>query len=112
MTASGGSQRDDRRALEATAAGSPSGAGVTELRETLHRLVADITGIPPEQIDDARPLAEYGLTSRGAVALSGYLEKMLDCSLPATLLLIYVAPTAPPKIGPGPSFSAFTMTGW
>ena len=86
MSASGGSQREERRALEGTAAGSPSGAGAGELRETLHRLVAEITGVPPEQIDDARPLAEYGLTSRGAVALSGYLEKMLDCSLPATLL--------------------------
>lgn len=39
-----------------------------------------------EEIDDARPVVEYGLTSRGAVALAGRLEQVLDLSLPATLL--------------------------
>ncbi|WP_052441699.1 type I polyketide synthase [Streptacidiphilus anmyonensis] len=85
MTGSGRGRRDDRRGLDATAADGPP-RGVAGLRETLHELVADITGVPAEQIDDARPLAEYGLTSRGAVALSGHLEQLLDCSLPATLL--------------------------
>ncbi|MFF4586777.1 SDR family NAD(P)-dependent oxidoreductase [Streptomyces sp. NPDC001388] len=63
-----------------------SGSGVTELRNALVRLVSDISGISPEQLDDARPLAEYGLTSRDAVGLTGELEKMLDRSLSATLL--------------------------
>ncbi|MER5433953.1 type I polyketide synthase [Streptomyces sp. NPDC002588] len=63
-----------------------SGAGVAELRNALLQLVSEISGIPPEQLDDARPLAEYGLTSRDAVGLTGELEKMLDRSLSATLL--------------------------
>ncbi|MET9758084.1 SDR family NAD(P)-dependent oxidoreductase [Streptomyces sp. NPDC006372] len=65
---------------------SRSGPGVTALRSALVRLVSDISGISPEQLDDARPLAEYGLTSRDAVGLTGELEKLLDRSLPATLL--------------------------
>ncbi|MEU1849965.1 type I polyketide synthase [Streptomyces sp. NPDC019990] len=59
---------------------------VTALRNALVRMVSDISGISPEQLDDARPLAEYGLTSRDAVGLTGELEKLLDRSLPATLL--------------------------
>ncbi|GCB49291.1 type I polyketide synthase [Streptomyces sp. NL15-2K] len=65
---------------------SRAGSGVTDLRNALVQLVSDISGISPEQLDDARPLAEYGLTSRDAVGLAGELEKMLDRSLPATLL--------------------------
>lgn len=63
-----------------------SGPGVAALRNALVRMVSDISGISPEQLDDARPLAEYGLTSRDAVGLTGELEKLLDRSLPATLL--------------------------
>ncbi|MGW0750881.1 SDR family NAD(P)-dependent oxidoreductase [Streptomyces sp. NPDC002587] len=63
-----------------------SGPGVAELRNALVQLVSDISGIAPEQFDDGRPLAEYGLTSRDAVGLTGELEKMLNRSLPATLL--------------------------
>ncbi|WP_030901083.1 type I polyketide synthase [Streptomyces sp. NRRL S-474] len=59
---------------------------VTALRNALVRMVSDISGLSPEQLDDARPLAEYGLTSRDAVGLTGELEKLLDRSLPATLL--------------------------
>jgi phthiocerol/phenolphthiocerol synthesis type-I polyketide synthase D len=65
---------------------SRSGPGVTALRKALVQMVSDISGIPPQQLDDARPLAEYGLTSRDAVGLTGELEKLLDRSLPATLL--------------------------
>ncbi len=86
MTPSEGSQREGHRTAAAAAAGDPSGLCVAELRERLRQLVSEATGVPPEQIDNARPLAEYGLTSRGAVGLAGQLEQMLDCSLPATLL--------------------------
>ncbi|WP_416977676.1 SDR family NAD(P)-dependent oxidoreductase [Streptomyces sp. T028] len=60
--------------------------GHQNLRNALVRLVSDISGISPEQLDDARPLAEYGLTSRDAVGLTGELEKMLNRPLSATLL--------------------------
>ncbi|WP_329050612.1 type I polyketide synthase [Streptomyces violaceus] len=65
---------------------SRSGPGITALRMALVQMVSDISGIPPQQLDDARPLAEYGLTSRDAVGLTGELEKLMDRSLPATLL--------------------------
>ena len=62
-----------------------SGSSAAELRSALVQLVSDISGISPEQLDDGRPLAEYGLTSRDAVGLTGELEKILDRSLSATL---------------------------
>ncbi|MET8291314.1 SDR family NAD(P)-dependent oxidoreductase [Streptomyces sp. NPDC005132] len=66
-----------------------SGSGAAELRSALVQLVSDISGISPEELDDGRPLAEYGLTSREAVGLTGELEKILDRSLPTTLLWEY-----------------------
>lgn len=63
-----------------------SASGAAELRNALVQLVSDLRGIPPEQLDDSRPLAEYGLNSRDAIGLTGELEKMLDRSLSATLL--------------------------
>lgn len=65
------------------------GSSAAELRSALVRLVSDISGISPEQLDDGQPLAEYGFTSRDAVGLTGELEKILDRSLPATLLWEY-----------------------
>lgn len=88
MNQPGGHQEpveDNAQATTSTTDGR-SGSGLAELRNALVQLVSDISGIPPEQLDDDRPLAEYGLTSRDAVGLTGELEKMLDRSLSATLL--------------------------
>jgi phthiocerol/phenolphthiocerol synthesis type-I polyketide synthase D len=87
MTQPGGHQEpvEDTRTT-GTTADTRSGPGVAELRNALVQLVSEISGISPEQLDDTRPLAEYGLTSRDAVGLTGELEKMLDRSLSATLL--------------------------
>ncbi|KOU67264.1 hypothetical protein ADK57_16880 [Streptomyces sp. MMG1533] len=52
----------------------------------LRHLVADLCGVPGDQLDGERPLTEYGLTSRDAVGLSGRLEQLLDRTLPATLV--------------------------
>ncbi|MEV1068099.1 SDR family NAD(P)-dependent oxidoreductase [Streptomyces sp. NPDC050263] len=76
-------QGDDTR-TPSTA--SRPGPGAVELREALLQLVSDLSGTPAEQLDDARPLAEYGLTSRDAVGLTGHLEQLLDRSLSTTLL--------------------------
>jgi phthiocerol/phenolphthiocerol synthesis type-I polyketide synthase D len=57
-----------------------------EIRSLLRRLVADLCGVPAEELDGERPLTEYGLTSRQAVGLSGRLEELLDTPLPATLV--------------------------
>ncbi|MFJ1975393.1 SDR family NAD(P)-dependent oxidoreductase [Streptomyces sp. NPDC087903] len=59
---------------------------LTELRVALRELVASLCGMPVGELEDTRPLPEYGLTSRDAVDLSGRLEELLDTSLPATLL--------------------------
>ncbi|MFI5680210.1 SDR family NAD(P)-dependent oxidoreductase [Streptomyces cellulosae] len=52
----------------------------------LRHLVADMCGVPGDELDGERPLTEYGLTSRDAVGLSGRLEQLLDRTLPATLV--------------------------
>ncbi|MFI7500445.1 SDR family NAD(P)-dependent oxidoreductase [Streptomyces sp. NPDC049687] len=87
MNQPGGHQEpvEDTRVTTSTTDSRP-GSGVAELRAALVQLISDISGISAEQLDDARPLAEYGLTSRDAVGLTGELEKMLDRSLSATLL--------------------------
>lgn len=61
-------------------------AEVVDLAAVVRRLVVDTCGIPAADLDDDRPLAEYGLTSRDAVALAGRLEEVLGRALPATLL--------------------------
>ncbi|MFF0157584.1 SDR family NAD(P)-dependent oxidoreductase [Streptomyces sp. NPDC005263] len=66
--------------------GAPQGATAAELRTLLRQLVADLCGVPGDELDDRRPLTEYGLTSRDAVGLSGRLEQLLDRTLPATLV--------------------------
>ena len=86
MKQAGGDQPVEDTRTTTFTTDSRSAAGVTDLRNVLARLVSDICGISPEQLDDARPLAEYGLTSRDAVGLTGELEKVLDRPLPATLL--------------------------
>ncbi|MDN0196799.1 type I polyketide synthase [Streptomyces sp. S.PNR 29] len=84
MTAHGEEQTEPGR--EAAAAAGRTSAPATRMRATLRGLVTDVCGIPAEDLDEHRPLAEYGLTSRDAVALTGHLEQLLGRPLPATLL--------------------------
>jgi acyl transferase domain-containing protein/thioesterase domain-containing protein/acyl carrier protein len=57
-----------------------------ELCELIARYVADLAGLPPAEVAADRPLAEYGLSSRDAVTLGGYLEALLEQPLPATIV--------------------------
>jgi phthiocerol/phenolphthiocerol synthesis type-I polyketide synthase D len=59
---------------------------LTALSVMIRQIITENCDIPQEDLDDARPLAEYGLTSRDAVALTGYLEQAVGRPLPATLL--------------------------
>lgn len=68
----------------AAAPSTPS--NLSELRVVLRELVASMCGVPVRELDDTRPLPEYGLTSRDAVDLSGRLEELLNTPLPTTLL--------------------------
>ena len=58
---------------------------VAQLREWLRNWVAGVTGQPVEQISDDRPMEEFGLSSRDAVALSGEVEDLLGITLNATI---------------------------
>ncbi|MEV6136417.1 polyketide synthase Pks13 [Nocardia sp. NPDC051990] len=64
---------------------------VAELREWLRRWVSDATGQPIEQITVDRPMEEFGLASRDAIALVGDIEELTGSVPPATL--VYQHPT-------------------
>jgi phthiocerol/phenolphthiocerol synthesis type-I polyketide synthase D len=89
------------------------------LRRWLVEQIAETCELDEDEIDVLKPLDEYGLSSRDAVALSGELEELLDRSLPTTLLwdhptierlaaaLATAGPTATPD-DPGPAAPATT----
>ncbi|MFS4097881.1 beta-ketoacyl synthase N-terminal-like domain-containing protein, partial [Streptomyces sp. AF1A] len=87
MNQPGGHQEPavEMRATTAEGGGRLRG-GADQVRGVLRQLLAQTCNIAPEELDDARPVVEYGLTSRDAVGLTGQLEKILGRSLPATLL--------------------------
>ncbi|MBY6367641.1 acyltransferase domain-containing protein [Rhodococcus corynebacterioides] len=58
---------------------------VAQLREWLRTWVAEVTGQPVSQISDDRPMEEFGLSSRDAVALSGEIEELVGVTLTATV---------------------------
>src|SRR6478736_6763452 len=58
---------------------------VAQLREWLRNWIADATGQPVGQITDDRPMEEFGLSSRDAVALSGEIEELVGVTLTATV---------------------------
>ena len=58
---------------------------VAQLRQWLRNWVADATGQPADQISDDRPMEEFGLSSRDAVALSGEIEELVGVTLTATV---------------------------
>ncbi|WP_082392763.1 polyketide synthase Pks13 [Nocardia arizonensis] len=64
---------------------------VAELREWLRRWVADATGQAIEQITVDRPMEEFGLASRDALALGGDIEELTGVVLTATV--VYQHPT-------------------
>ncbi|NMM91247.1 polyketide synthase [Rhodococcus sp. SRB_17] len=64
---------------------------VAQLRDWLRNWVSEATGQPVDQISDDRPLEEFGLSSRDAVALSGEIEELVGITLPATV--VYQHPT-------------------
>nr|WP_227833938.1 polyketide synthase Pks13 [Nocardia macrotermitis] len=64
---------------------------VAELREWLQRWVADATGQPIENITVDRPMEEFGLASRDAIALGGDVEELTGVLLNATI--VYQHPT-------------------
>jgi len=56
------------------------------VRRHLIERIAQRARLAPEEIDPDRPLEEFGLASRDAVAIAGELEEMVGRSLPATLV--------------------------
>ncbi|MFI7192654.1 polyketide synthase Pks13 [Nocardia nova] len=74
-----------------TAKSGGTDMSVAELREWLQRWVADATGQPMEQITVDRPMEEFGLASRDAIALGGDIEELTGVLLNATI--VYQHPT-------------------
>ncbi|GAA2474927.1 polyketide synthase Pks13 [Nocardia seriolae] len=68
-----------------------SDMSVADLREWLRRWVSDATGQPLENITVDRPMEEFGLASRDALALGGDIEELTGVVLNATI--VYQHPT-------------------
>ncbi|GED96338.1 polyketide synthase Pks13 [Gordonia crocea] len=64
---------------------------VAELRDWLREWVSAATGMPVDQIPEDRPMEEFGLSSRDAVALGGDIEDKTGVVLTATV--VYNHPT-------------------
>ncbi|MBF6220862.1 acyltransferase domain-containing protein [Nocardia abscessus] len=71
--------------------GAQTDMSVAELREWLRRWVCEATGQPIEQITVDRPMEEFGLASRDAIALGGDIEELTGVMLNATI--VYQHPT-------------------
>lgn len=66
---------------------------VTPTAESIYawlvRQLSGFMGVEPEAIDGRRPFTSYGLSSREAIILSGYLEDWLQIRLPANIVWEY-----------------------
>ncbi len=69
----------------ASGAGAGSEMTVAQLRDWLRNWVAEATGQSASLITDDRPMEEFGLSSRDAVALSGEIEELVGVTLTATV---------------------------
>ncbi|MFT4125042.1 MAG: polyketide synthase Pks13 [Gordonia sp. (in: high G+C Gram-positive bacteria)] len=79
-------QQPDPARPEGTADGETAGGlTVPELRDWLREWVSQATGIPAAQISDDRPMEEFGLSSRDAVALAADVEDKTGVILTATV---------------------------
>jgi polyketide synthase 13 len=70
---------------EGTAGETVGDLTVGELRDWLRSWVSTATGIPTDQISDDRPMEEFGLSSRDAVALAADIEDKTGVILTATV---------------------------
>lgn len=82
---------DASATAESTNGGAQTDMSVAELREWLRRWVSEATGQPIEQITVDRPMEEFGLASRDAIALGGDIEELTGVLLNATI--VYQHPT-------------------
>ncbi|MEV5570411.1 SDR family NAD(P)-dependent oxidoreductase [Spirillospora sp. NPDC052269] len=65
---------------------SREGIGEDAIRRYLVEQIALRSHVEPSEVDPDRPLEEFGLASRDAVAVAGELEQLLGRALPATLV--------------------------
>ncbi|MFT3898693.1 MAG: polyketide synthase Pks13 [Gordonia sp. (in: high G+C Gram-positive bacteria)] len=84
---------DDSTAAAASGADGETVGDLTveELRDWLREWVSEATGMPVDQIPEDRPMEEFGLSSRDAVALGGDIEDKTGVVLTATV--VYNHPT-------------------
>ncbi|MGY0502576.1 polyketide synthase Pks13 [Nocardia sp. FBN12] len=94
MADNDGAQNDDRAMNPSGDNATPPTSGelsVAELREWLRRWVADATGQSVDAITVDRPMEEFGLASRDALALGGDIEDLTGVVLTPTV--VYQHPT-------------------
>ncbi|MFE1595147.1 polyketide synthase Pks13 [Nocardia sp. NPDC058705] len=94
MADNDGAQNEDRAMNPSGDNATPPTSGelsVAELREWLRRWVADATGQSVDAITVDRPMEEFGLASRDALALGGDIEDYTGVALAPTV--IYQHPT-------------------
>nr|WP_041408079.1 polyketide synthase Pks13 [Segniliparus rotundus] len=60
-----------------------------ELKQWLREWVSNATKLPLDQVTEDRPMEEFGLSSRDAVALSGDIEDKTDVKLTATVAFMH-----------------------
>ncbi|MFA1541516.1 SDR family NAD(P)-dependent oxidoreductase [Actinomadura monticuli] len=83
----GGTQRMQSNDRSGAARETPQdGIGEDAIRRHLIEQIARRSRTAAAEVDPDRPLEEFGLASRDAVAIAGELEQMLGRSLPATLV--------------------------
>ncbi|WP_245667299.1 beta-ketoacyl synthase N-terminal-like domain-containing protein, partial [Actinomadura macra] len=110
-----GMQSNDRSGSAPTPARDDSPISEDALRRYLIEQIARRSRVPAAEVDPDRPLEEFGLASRDAVAIAGELEQMLGRALPATLAwehptidrlsaaLTGARPVPAPALAPGPA---------
>ncbi|MVZ99272.1 SDR family NAD(P)-dependent oxidoreductase [Actinomadura sp. LD22] len=79
-------QSNDRSGAARDTAEGDTRAAEDAIRRHLIEQIARRSRIPEAEVDPDRPLEEFGLASRDAVAIAGDLEQMLGRALPATLV--------------------------
>nr|WP_313776484.1 polyketide synthase Pks13 [Mycobacterium sp.] len=81
--------QDNSRQPEVAAGAAPAARGemtVNEMREWLRNWIANATGQSADNINEAAPMVELGLSSRDAVAMASDIEDLIGVTLTATVV--------------------------
>jgi phthiocerol/phenolphthiocerol synthesis type-I polyketide synthase D len=69
--------------------GSRTARSQQEIEAWLAREIADVIGVPDDQVERDRNFLELGVSSRRVVSISGRLQKWLGVKVPPTIVFEY-----------------------